>query len=164
MTVSHEILTIIHLYNSKNIGWVPAWVTHIARRTLISTVRLKGQALYETNTNIGQNTYYLNNQPVALIISNVFCYKTLHVSGIIFAHHQEFYTVNPVLVSFMQVSDDRFQAESGWNCSSILTLLGSGHQKPACNLPVANLQQKTPDDGQRRCLKHVEFYNRIEVG
>jgi len=31
----------------------------------------------------------------------------------------------------MQVSDDRFQAESGWNCSSILTLLGSGHQKPA---------------------------------
>jgi len=28
----------------------------------------------------------------------------------------------------MQVSDDRFQAESGWNCSSILTLLGSGPQ------------------------------------
>jgi len=28
----------------------------------------------------------------------------------------------------MQVSDDRFQAESGWN---ILTLLGSVHQKPA---------------------------------
>jgi len=27
--------------------------------------------------------------------------------------------------------DDRFQAESGWNCSSILTLLGSDHQKPA---------------------------------
>jgi len=27
--------------------------------------------------------------------------------------------------------DDRFQAESGWNCSSILTLLGSGHH----NLP-----------------------------
>ena len=24
--------------------------------------------------------------------------------------------------------DDRFQAESGWNSSSILTLLGSGHQ------------------------------------
>jgi len=31
----------------------------------------------------------------------------------------------------MQVFDDRFQAESGWNYSSILTLLGSGHQKPA---------------------------------
>jgi hypothetical protein len=24
--------------------------------------------------------------------------------------------------------DDRFQAESGWNCSSILTVLGSGHE------------------------------------
>jgi len=28
----------------------------------------------------------------------------------------------------MQVSDDLFQAESGWNFSSILTLLGNGHQ------------------------------------
>jgi hypothetical protein len=37
----------------------------------------------------------------------------------------------------MQVFDDRFQAESGWN----------------------SVQQKIPDDGQRRCPKHVEFYN-----
>ena len=36
--------------------------------------------------------------------------------------------------------------------------------KPAWNLPVPNVQQKTPDDGQRRCLKHVEFYNRINLG
>jgi hypothetical protein len=28
----------------------------------------------------------------------------------------------------MQVFDDRFQAESGWNCSSILKLLGNGHK------------------------------------
>jgi hypothetical protein len=47
--------------------------------------------------------------------------------------------------------------------SSILTLLGSGHQKPAWNLPVPNVQQKTPDDGQRRCPKHAEFYNRINL-
>jgi len=46
----------------------------------------------------------------------------------------------------MQVFDDRFQAESGWNCS---------HQKPAWNLPLPNVQWKTPDDGQRRCPKHV---------
>jgi len=52
------------------------------------------------------------------------CYKTLHVSGIFSAHHQEFSTVHSALVSFMQVFDDRFQAESGW----ILTLLGNGHQ------------------------------------
>jgi hypothetical protein len=46
---------------------------------------------------------------------NLFCYKTLHVSGICSAHHQEFSTVHSALASFMQVSDDRFQAESGWN-------------------------------------------------
>jgi len=73
----------------------------------------------------------LNNQPDALIIQILFCYKTLHVSDIFSAHHQEFSTVHSVLVSFMQVSDDRIQAESVWNCSSILTMLGSGHQKPA---------------------------------
>jgi hypothetical protein len=48
--------------------------------------------------------------------------------------------------------------------SSILTLLGSGLQKPAWNLPVPNLQYKTPDDGQRRGPKHVEFCNRIKLG
>jgi len=56
---------------------------------------------------------------------NLFCYKTLHVSGIFSAHHQEFSTVHLALVSFMQALDDRFQAKSG---CSILTLLGSGHQ------------------------------------
>jgi hypothetical protein len=80
--------------------------------------------------------FFLNNQPDALIIQVLFCYKTLHVSGILSAHHQEFCTVHSALVSFML----RFQVESRWNCSSILTLLGSGHQKPARNLPVPNLQ------------------------
>ena len=100
---------------------------------------------------------------------NLFCYKTLHVSGILFAHHQEFSTVHSALIGFMQVFDDRFQAESG--CSirfqaesgcSILTLLGSDHQKHAWNLPVLNVQWKT-DDGQRGCPKYVEFYNRINL-
>jgi len=50
----------------------------------------------------------------------LFCYKTLHVSGIFSAHHQEFSTVRSALVSFMQVSDDSFQAESGWNCFILL--------------------------------------------
>ena len=28
---------------------------------------------------------------------------------------------------------------------------------------VPNVQWKTPDDGQRRCPKHVEFYDRIRI-
>jgi hypothetical protein len=34
--------------------------------------------------------FFLNNQPDALIIPILFCYKTLNVSGIFSAHHQEF--------------------------------------------------------------------------
>ena len=59
--------------------------------------------------------FFLNNQPDPLIIPILFCYKALHVSGIFSAHHQEFSTVHSALVSFMQVTDDRFQAEPGWN-------------------------------------------------
>ena len=68
--------------------------------------------------------FFLNNQADPLIIPILFCYKTLHVSGIFFANHQEFSTVHSAQASFMQVSDDRFQAKSGW-----MTLLGSSHQK-----------------------------------
>jgi len=84
--------------------------------------------------------FFLNNQPDALITPILFCYKTLHVSDIFSAYHQEFSTVHSALVSFMQVSDDRFQAQSGWNCISILNLLGSGHHKPVWNLLVPNVQ------------------------
>jgi hypothetical protein len=59
--------------------------------------------------------FFLNNQSEALIIPVLFCYKTLHISGIFSAHHQEFSTVHSSLVSFIQVFDDGFQAESGWN-------------------------------------------------
>ena len=72
--------------------------------------------------------FFLNNQPDALIIQ-IYSVIKLHVSGILSAHHEEFLTVHSELVSFMQVYDDLFQAESGW--SSILTLLGRLHQKPA---------------------------------
>jgi hypothetical protein len=64
----------------------------------------------------------------------------------------------------MQVSDDRFQAESG---CSVLTLLGSGHQKPVVHTYFylyETYRWITPDDWQRRCPKHVEFYNRIKLG
>jgi hypothetical protein len=56
--------------------------------------------------------FLLNNQTDALIIPILFCYKTLHVLGIFSALHQEFSAVHSALVSFMQVSDGSFQAES----------------------------------------------------
>ena len=98
--------------------------------------------IYDARTRIHQIwKIFLFKQPTRRSnYPNLFCYKTLHVSGIFSAHHQEFSTVHSALVNFMQVYNDRFQAESGGNCSSILTLLGSGHQKPAWNLPVPNVQ------------------------
>jgi hypothetical protein len=45
--------------------------------------------------------FFLNNQPDALIIAILFCYKILRVSGISSAHHQEFSTVRSALASFM---------------------------------------------------------------
>ena len=62
--------------------------------------------------------FFLNNQQDALIIPILLCYKSLHVSGIFSAHHQGFSTVHLAPVSFMQVFDERFQAESGWNAVS----------------------------------------------
>jgi len=64
---------------------------------------------------VHRDRFLFNNPPDALIIQILFCYKTVHVSGIFLAHHQEFFTVHSALVNFMQVSDDRFQAHSGWN-------------------------------------------------
>ena len=61
--------------------------------------------------------FFLNNQPDALIIPILFCYKTLHISGIFSAHHPEFSTVHSALVSFIQVYNDCFQADSGWSTS-----------------------------------------------
>jgi len=59
--------------------------------------------------------FFFNNQTDALIIQNLFCNKSLHVPGNFFAQHQEFSTAHSALLSFMQVFDDRFQAELGWN-------------------------------------------------
>ena len=98
--------------------------------------------------------FFLDNQPDALIIPILFCYKTLHVSGIFSAHHQEFSTVNSALVSFMQVSwplPSRVRMEMQSSSISWLCL-------------EAVIRNLTPDDGQRRCPKHVEFYNRIKFG
>jgi len=71
---------------------------------------------------VNHNRFLFNNQPAPLIIQILICHKSLQVSGIFCAHHQEFYTLHSALVSFMQVFGVRFQGESGWNCSSILTL------------------------------------------
>jgi len=76
-----------------------------------------------------------------------------------------FSTVHSALLSFIQVLDDRFQAESWWNCRAVPpwpcleAVIKNSHETYRCRM----YSRKLRDDGQRRCPKHIEFYNRINL-
>jgi len=53
--------------------------------------------------------------------------------GNLSAHHQEFSTVHSALVSFMQVFDDRFQAESGSRLC-LETVIKNLHETYKCRM------------------------------
>ena len=44
-------------------------------------------------------------------------------------------------------------ARKSWSCSQAVS-------KPVWHIPLLCVQWKTPDDGQRNCPKHVEFYSK----
>ena len=73
--------------------------------------------------------FLLHNQPDAPIIQILFCYKTLHVSGNLFAHHQVFSTLPSALVSFMQVFDDCFHTESEIYLERVIKNLHETYQR-----------------------------------
>jgi hypothetical protein len=66
--------------------------------------------------------------------SNLFGNETLHVSDSYTVHHQEFFTVHTAVVYF---------SITGMTCT------------------IAVCTEKTPDDGQRNCPKHVNFPSKI---
>jgi hypothetical protein len=84
---------------------------------------------------------FLNNQQDALIIQ-------ICVSGIFSATHQEVSTVHSALVVSMEVFDDRFQAESGWNCSSVLTVIKHLHEIYQCGMYSRKLLKMGTEDAR----------------
>jgi hypothetical protein len=86
------------------------------------------------------NSYNKKNQLDALISEIYFWNKTLDVSDSSSFLHQEFFTVHTAMVYVIQV------------------LLTACEQ--AVSKPLLCVQCKTPDDGQRNCPKHVEFYSK----
>jgi hypothetical protein len=80
--------------------------------------------------------FFLINPTDALVFKFIFCQETLQVSGSSSAHHQEFSTVHSAVVYVMHV---------WWH------------------IPVPNVQWKTPDVGQRNCLKRVEFLTKMNL-
>jgi len=79
--------------------------------------------------------------------SNLFCNKTLHVSDSSSVHHQEIFIVHTAIVYVIQV----FWQLPSWSCSQAVS-------KPVWHTPLLCVQWKSPDDGQKNCPKHVEFY------
>ena len=59
---------------------------------------------------------------------------------------------------------DCLRAGSGRNCSSALILWHTCTvSKPVWHIPLLCVQWKSPDDGQRNCPKHVEFYSKNKL-
>jgi len=75
--------------------------------------------------------------------SHLFWRETLHVSDSSSVHHQEFFAVHTAMVYVIQVC---------WQLASRIMM------ELCCTV-----QWKTPDDGQRNCLKHVEFPSKINL-
>jgi len=46
-----------------------------------------------------------------------------------------------------------FQPVPSWSCSQVVS-------KPVWHIPLLCVRWETPDDGQRNCPKHIEFYSR----
>ena len=84
-----------------------------------------------------------------------FCNKTLHVSDSSSVHHQEFFTVHTAMVYVIHVCwqlASRIRTEFRPDPARKL------YDKPLWHISLLCVQWKTPDDGQRNCPKHVEFY------
>jgi len=108
---------------------------------------------------VHRDNFRKNNQLDASISNIYFCHKTLHVSGIFCAHHQGLSTVHTaigtlragyVTASYQSQVGTEFQPDSDRKRSHSL------HE--AYQLPC--VQWITPDDGHRRCPKHVELYDK----
>jgi len=83
--------------------------------------------------------FFLNKRPDPLFIQILFCYKTTCFGHLLCPSSGVFCCT---------FSTGKFHAGVWWQLPSrvrvelrsILTLLGNGHQKPAWNLPVPNIQ------------------------
>ena len=83
----------------------------------------------------------LGIKPTDALNYNFVDITTLHVSGSLYAHHQEFLALHR-LWYILCCCDDRFQPGAGWNCSSILLLVANGssqlHKMCQCRCTAKN--------------------------
>ena len=77
--------------------------------------------------------FFLNNQPDAQIIQ-IYCYKTLHISGIFSVHHQEFPTVHSA------------DAVPSWLC--LETVIKNLHESYQCRMYSRKLLMMGREDAE----------------
>jgi len=78
---------------------------------------------------------------------------TLHVSGSISAHHQEFLAVHQHRYIFADLMTICYQEQDG---TAFHPAAGSKWSSNLQKCTDADLRLRTPDDGQKYCPKHVE--------
>ena len=78
---------------------------------------------------------------------------TVHVSGSLSAHHQEFLALHRHWYSLFSCVD-RLLPGAGWNYSSIQLLVANVHHN-CIKCTNADVRLRTPDDGRKGCPKHV---------
>ena len=100
---------------------------------------------------------YKKNQGDALITQIYFWNKTLHVSDSISVHHQESSTVHTAIGICHKGYADSLLAGSG--CTILIPFTSCQHNLYDIYLLLC-VQCQTPNDGQRYCPKHVEFYSK----
>jgi len=88
-------------------------------------------------------------KPTDVLNSNFIGSTTLHVSGSLSAHHQEFLALHRFWYILCSC-DDRLLPGVGWNCSSILLLVVNSHQN-CIKCTKTDVRLRIPDDGQRSC-------------
>ena len=93
-------------------------------------------------------------KPTDALNSNFIGITTLHVSGSLSAHHQEFLTVHR-LWYILCSCDEPFATRSRMELHSILLLVAHGHHN-CIKCTTAEVGLRTPDYGQKGCPKYVE--------
>jgi len=103
---------------------------------------------------VHRNRFLVNKDQQMHWNSSFIGITTLHVSGSLSAHHQEFLAVHR-LWYILCGCDEPFSARSRMELRSILLLVANG-QHNCIKCTKGDVRLRTPDDGQKGCPKHVE--------
>ena len=146
------LITTLNLYSIQDYMFRPIMTGHV--QVGLHTKFCQGYCHFSTVKIITlKNLDSLWIKPTDALNSNFIGITTLHVSGSLSAHRQEFLAVHRLW--YILCSCDRLVPGVGWNSSySVLLLVTNGHKCIKCT--KADVRLRIPDDGQKGCPKHVE--------